>query len=107
MSAMDASFHRHNAKGAFLAALDELTAQRRNVSHAERACNYAPKLMKVAGFAEQYSKVDLKRAMNELFAEDEIVASVELWRGADRKRVVGIARLAASEPGVPVQSPSS
>jgi hypothetical protein len=60
--------------------------------------------MNVAGFAEPYSKVDLKRAMNELFAEDEIVASVELWRGADRKRVVGIARLAAPGAGA---SPSS
>ena len=81
MSAMDASFHRHNAKGAFLAALDELTAQRRNVSHSERASNYAPKAMKAAGLAEQYSKADLKRAMNALFAEQAIVASAELWRG--------------------------
>jgi hypothetical protein len=100
MSAMDAAFHRHNAKGAFLTALDQLTDQRRNVSHSERASNYAPKVMKAAGFAEQFSKADLKRAMNALFSENAIVANAELWRGADRKWVVGIARRAPrqSEP---------
>ena len=101
MSAVDAAFHRHNAKGAFLTALDQLTDQRRNVSHSERASIYAPKVMKAAGFAEQFSKADLKRAMNALFSENAIVANAELWRGADRKWVVGIARRAPgqSEPG--------
>ena len=97
-SAMDATYHRHNAKMAFLAALDALTEQRRNVSHSERASNYAPKAMKAAGFAEQFSKADLKRAMNALFADQAIVASAELWRGADRKFVLGIARRTPSEP---------
>ena len=41
--------------------------------------------MKAAGLAEDYSKADLKRAMNALFAEQAIVASAKLWRGADRK----------------------
>ena len=97
MSAMDASFHRHNGKIAFLTALDELTAQKRNVSHSERASNYAPKLMKAAGFAEQFSKADLKRAMNLLFAENAIVANAELWRGGDRKWVLGLARRPPSQ----------
>ena len=97
MSAMDASFHRHNAKMAFLAALDELTAQQRNVSHSERASNYAPKVMKAAGLAEEFSKADLKRAMNVLFAEHAIVANAQLWRGADRKWVLGLARRAPGE----------
>ena len=94
LSAMDASFRRHNAKGAFLAALDELTGQQRNVSHSERAGNYAPKAMKAAGLAADYSKADLRQAMNGLFAEHAIVASAKLWRGADRKWVVGLARRA-------------
>ena len=72
---------------AFLKALDELTGQKRNVSHSERASNYAPKLMKAAGFADQFSKADLKRAMNLLFGENAIVANAELWRGGDRKWV--------------------
>ena len=91
---MDARFRRHNAKGAFLAALDELTGQQRNVSHSERAGNYAPKAMKAAGLAADYSKADLRQAMNGLFAEHAIVASTKLWRGADRKWVVGLARRA-------------
>jgi RecA-family ATPase len=94
MSAVDASFHRHNAKGAFLAALDELTAQKRSVSHSERAGNYAPKAMKAAGIAVDYSKADLRKAMNALFAECAIVANAELWRGGDRKWVMGLARRA-------------
>jgi hypothetical protein len=98
MSSMDASFHRHNAKNAFLTALDELTAQRRNVSHADRASNYAPKVMKRAGLAEGFTKKDLCRAMNDLLAERAITASVGLWRGGDRKWVTGIARAAAGKP---------
>ena len=92
MTAMQASYHRHEAKRAFLTALDHLMEQRRNVSHSERASNYAPKLMKTAGFAKQYSKADLKRAMNELFEERAIIAGAELWRGSDRKWVTGMAR---------------
>jgi RecA-family ATPase len=102
MSAMDAAFHRHNAKGAFLAALDELTLQQRSTSHSERAGNYAPKAMKVAGLAVDYSKSDLRKAMNALFADQAIVANAQLWRGADRKWVMGLARRApeaAREPG--------
>ena len=39
--------------------------------------------------------------MNGLFAEHAIVASAKLWRGADRKFVMGLARRAANDP-VPV-----
>jgi RecA-family ATPase len=94
-SAMDAAFRRHDAKGAFLAALDELTGQRRSVSHAERAGNYAPKAMRAAGLGGEFTKAELKRAMNDLFAESAIIAGAELWRGADRKQVLGIARRGA------------
>lgn len=95
MSAVDASFRRHNAKMAFLAALDELTAQQRSVSHSDRAGNFAPKVMKAAGLATDYSKAELKQAMNGLFADHAILANAQLWRGADRKWVVGLARRAA------------
>ena len=96
MSPVDASFHRHNAKQAFLGALDELTEQQRNVSHAERAGNHAPKTMKQAGLAEGFTKGDLRRAMNELFAEKAITADAPLWRKPNRHWVTGLARRGAS-----------
>ena len=97
-SAMDASYHRHNAKMVFLAALDELTAQQRSVSHSDRAGNFAPKMMKAAGLAADFTKADLKRAMEGLFADQSIVANAQLWRGADRKWVVGLARRNPADP---------
>jgi RecA-family ATPase len=95
ISGMNAAFHRHNARAAFLEALDALTGQGRNVSHSERASNYAPKAMKSAGLAVDFTKADLKRAMNNLFADGVIVANAKLWTGADRKPVLGIARRGA------------
>jgi hypothetical protein len=53
--------------------------------------------MKAAGLASDYSKSDLKKAMNALFADRAITANAELWRGADRKFVLGIARLAPGD----------
>jgi RecA-family ATPase len=101
MSSVDANFHRHNARQAFLGALDELTAQRRNVSHAVRAGNYAPKAMKQAGLAEGFTKGDLGRAMNDLFAEKVITADAPLWRKANRHWVTGLARRGAPSSSVP------
>ena len=69
MSAADVLSRRHNAKITFLAALDELTAQQRSMSHSSRAGNYAPKAMTAAGLAADYSKGELRQAMNGLFAE--------------------------------------
>ena len=91
---VDDSHHRFSARMAFLDALDTLTGQRRSASHSARAGNYAPKEMKAAGLAEGFSKADLKRAMNALFADQEIVASAKLWQAANRTWVVGIARKA-------------
>lgn len=106
LSGVEASFRRHNAKMAFLAALDALTEQRRNVSHSERASNFAPKVFKAAGLAGDFTRKELARAMNELFAEKAIVASAELWRGADRKPVLGIARRSADRPVAEGQDPA-
>jgi hypothetical protein len=53
--------------------------------------------MKAAGLATDFTKADLKRAMEGLFAEHAIVANAKLWRGADRKWVVGLARRAPED----------
>lgn len=95
-SAIDAMFRAEAACTAFLTALDELTSQRRSVSHSDRAGNFAPKFMQAAGLAGGFSAPELKRAMNKLFADRRIVASAELWRGPDRKVVLGIARAASA-----------
>jgi hypothetical protein len=50
--------------------------------------------MKGSGLVEGLTRTDLKRAMEALFAEGTLVANAELWRGADRKPVLGLARRA-------------
>jgi hypothetical protein len=57
--------------------------------------HYAPKMMKAAGLGGDFTRTDLKRAMNDLFADGVIVANAKLWTGSDRKPVLGIARRAA------------
>ncbi len=104
VSATDAAFARHNAQAAFLAALDALTEQRRPVSHSRQAGNYAPKVIVEAGLTDLIEglvgttgKRDLERAMNDLLRDGRIKASVPLWKGADRKWVVGLARSGAPQ----------
>lgn len=104
VSATDAAFARHNAQVAFLAALDELTAQQRATSHSRQASNYAPKVIVQAGLANMIDglvgsigKRDLERAMNDLLRDRRIVAGAQLWKGADRKWVVGLARSGAPQ----------
>jgi RecA-family ATPase len=92
MSALDLLQRREGAKAAFLDTLDALTAQRRGVSHSDRAANYAPKFIKTAGLAEGWTKKELERAMHDLLNDGLIIASSSLWRGADRKWVFGLAR---------------
>jgi RecA-family ATPase len=84
------------ADQAFLDALDRLTAQRRHTSAGKSAQNYAPKLMVEAGVSGDYSKAELERAMQRLFAAGRILASQVLWQRDNRHRVQGIAR--AAEP---------
>jgi len=80
-----------NEERRFLEILDELTKQQRNVSESANAKNYAPKFMaSLPDVIER--KLALERAMNRLFAKGEILAKQELWRGPDRKCVLGIAR---------------
>jgi hypothetical protein len=42
--------------------------------------------------AEGFTKAELEAAMNALFHDNRIVAGSELWKGADRHPVTGIAR---------------
>lgn len=95
-SPMEAAFQRHNAKGAFLEALDELTEQGRAVSASRQSATYAPKCMKVAGLAEGFTKRDLERAMQDLFKDRGIRADAKLWQRPNRHWVVGIARAGGS-----------
>ncbi len=96
-SATDAGLARRNAQTAFLAALDALSAQQRTASHNSRAGNYAPKLMIDAGLANGVSKRGFELAMNDLLREGRIQASVQLWKGTDRKWVVCLARSGAPQ----------
>ena len=80
---------------AFLDALDQLTEQRRHVSHATTAQNYAPKAFRAAGLAGDFTANELQAAMNALFLEGRIKAQQPLWPGRDRHPVTGIARVAA------------
>jgi hypothetical protein len=89
---LDRELRRGQACQAFLDALDGLTQQRRNVSHSTCGRNYAPKVMKEAGLCDGFTRAEMEAAMNELFKDGRIVASAELWKGADRHPVVGIAR---------------
>jgi hypothetical protein len=78
----------------FLDLLDQLTAQGRPVSHSNRAPNYAPAIM--AAMVDNFSKRDLERAMERLFADVRIKANASVVKGADRKWKTGIARTAAA-----------
>lgn len=89
---LDREMRKGQACQAFLDALDELTKQKRNVSHSSCGRNYAPKVMKEAGLCGGFTKAELETAMNDLFREGRIIAGAELWKGADRHPVVGLAR---------------
>lgn len=78
--------------GIFLALLDKLTEQRRNVSHSPNAGVYAPKVMAAMPGAKGLSRGTLARAMERLFTIDEIAAGQSLWEAKNRHPVIGLAR---------------
>ena len=99
VSAIDAAFARSNAQATFLAALDELTSQRRAVSHSRKAANYAPKAIVAAGLdtiieglVGSVSKRALEGAMNDLLRDRRIVADAKLWLRGNRTWSTGLAR---------------
>jgi len=84
-------------KRVFMSALDALTRQGRAISHANRASNYAPKVMLAAGLADGCTIKQLETAMEALFREEVIVAGAVVAKGKDRKPVCGIARKSRQE----------
>ena len=74
----------------FLAALDQLTEQRRHVSNSDRAGNWAPKVIIEAGYAQGVSRKDLSAAMNRLLAAGILRANADLWRNNNRHWFTGL-----------------
>lgn len=76
----------------FLDLLARLTEQRRHVTHAANLSNYAPKVMAAMPEAHGIQRGAFSRAMERLFAAEEIEASRPLWNGSNRHPVLGLAR---------------
>ena len=79
------------ADAALLAALDQLTGQRRTTSASPSARNYAPKLMTREGLVNGCAERDLARAMTRL-KDGQIAADMALWQRPNRHAATGIAR---------------
>jgi RecA-family ATPase len=95
---IDAYRAEAEVKQAFLSAMDELSRQNRHISHASRASNYGPKVMVAAGLNRGFSTRALDGAMQALFRDGVIKASMPVGRGSDRKPIFGIARVAQTAP---------
>lgn len=77
----------------FLACLDELTEQERNVSHSETSPkNFAPKIMARMEAAKGTPIRELRLAMDRLFDKGELMANQPVGRGKNRTKLNGIAR---------------
>lgn len=81
----------------FLACLDKLTDERRNVSHSKSAGNYAPKVMAAMPMAAGMKAKQFGEAMNRLLHLEQVFAAQPLWKGGDRKPVLGLARKQVAE----------
>lgn len=81
----------------FLACLDKLTEERRAVSHSPNAGNYAPKIMAAMPAGQGMRAKQFASAMNRLFSIGAIAAGQPLWKGSDRKIVLGVARSNAAD----------
>lgn len=95
---LDADMRKGRAKQAFKDALRTMTAQGRNVSHAIRATNYAPKAFKAAGMADDFTAAELAEAMNDLLNEGTIIANAKVGTGTDRHPTFGLAFKHGGEP---------
>ena len=81
------------AAQAFLAALDTLTAKRRNVSHARHAASFAPRVMVAARLVPGFTIAELEAGMALLFRQGRIVAAASMpWRRHDGHSVTGVSR---------------
>jgi RecA-family ATPase len=88
---LDAEMRKGRARQAFKDALRTMTAQGRNVSHAVRATNFAPKAFKAAGMAEGFTAAEMTEAMNDLLNDGTIIANARVGIGADRHPTFGLA----------------
>jgi RecA-family ATPase len=105
-TSLDKSWAKHERQRIFLAALDELSIQKRAISANSRAANYGPKIIIEAGLNEGHSSFDLKLGMNELLHDRRIVVDAQLWRRPNRLWVLGIARNhpgLLDQPGIAVE----
>ena len=75
----------------FLSCLAKLTEERRNVSHSRSAGNYAPKVMATMPSAGGMKAKQFEGALNRLLHLQTVLAAQPLWKGADRKPVLGLA----------------
>ena len=75
----------------FLSCLAKLTEERRNVSHSRSAGNFAPKVMAAMPSAGGMKAKQFEAALNRLLHLKTVLASQPLWKGADRKPVLGLA----------------
>lgn len=75
----------------FLSCLAKLTEERRNVSHSRSAGNYAPKVMATMPSAGGMKAKQFDGALNRLLHLQTVLAAQPLWKGADRKPVLGLA----------------
>jgi RecA-family ATPase len=89
---LDREMKERETDQAFLAALDQLTEQRRSTSASPQAANFAPKLIAADGLVNGFSRRDLERSMSRLFKAGEIVADAKLWQRGDRHWATGLAR---------------
>lgn len=88
---IERNVRERHADEAFLAALDDLTKQQRNVSHHPHAANFAPKLASRQKAAAGFTRKDLTAAMERLLQAGKIKAGQTVFTGADRKPRIGLA----------------
>ena len=78
----------------FLNALDALRARGMAASESVKAAQtYAPRLILAQGLAGEFSKRDMQAAMERLFKEGRIKASMAVVKGANRHTKTGIGRM--------------
>jgi hypothetical protein len=82
------------ANQVFLDALDTLRARGMAASESNRAAQtYAPRLILDQGLAGEFSKRDMQAAMERLFKEGRIKASMAVVKAKDRHTKYGIGRV--------------
>lgn len=88
--------YRAKVRDGFLAALDQLAAQGRNLSHSRQAKNYAPREIK--RICPKFDQRDLEFAMNELLDTGVIAANQIIKVGNNRHPIRGLGRVGVGDP---------